>query len=42
MPKQLAEKKMDLDLDLNHAAFQYFDGLGFYNFCLSRFRLDWV
>ena len=29
-----------MDLDLALAAFQYFDGLGFHNFCLNRFGLD--
>jgi len=36
------EMNMHLDVDLNLDAFWYFDGLGYYNFCLPIFGSDLV
>jgi len=36
------EMNMHLDVDLNLDAFWYFDGLGYYNFCLPIFGSDWI
>jgi len=42
MPKKWTEVNIDIGLNLDLAAFWYFDGFGFYNFCLTRCGLDLI